>query len=263
MFRLLLKIIGGLFLLLVILIGGLALTLNANLPTSIFEIQANETGQDANDPSSVLIFGATRNTGLMVAQLLVERGDKVTAFVRPTSDLAELEELGVGFVVGDAMDIGTVRAAFAAGNYRAVLTTIGCLRCDPPPDYQANANVIAVAKEAGVRRVVLVTSIGAGDSKDAPPKLSQRVLAKTLPMKTRAEEDLQASGLDYTIVRPGGLRSGHRTGNGVLTEDNDAFGFIFREDLAEVLVAALDDDRSIGKTLSAVDSKREWPWSDE
>jgi uncharacterized protein YbjT (DUF2867 family) len=263
MMRWIFRIVGGLFLLLVLLIGGLALTLNANLPTSVVDIQASRMGQDVNDHSTVLIFGATRNTGLMVAQLLTARGDKVTAFVRPTSDLTELEKLDVDFVVGDAMDIDTVETAFSAGDYRAVLTTIGCLSCDPPPDYQANANIIAVAKTSGVKRIVLVTTIGAGDSENATPKLSQRVLAKTLPLKTKAEEDLRASGLDYTIVRPGGLRSGHRTGNGVLTEDINTFGFIFREDLAELLVAVLDDHRSIGKTLAAVDSKRQWPWANE
>jgi uncharacterized protein YbjT (DUF2867 family) len=263
MLRLLLKIVGGLFLLLVVAIGSLAFTLKSNLPTSYFEIQAKATEQSADDNSSILIFGATRNTGLMVAQLLVDRGDKVTAFVRPTSDIAALEELGVNFVIGDAMDIATVDAAFSAGPYRAVLTTIGCLSCEPPPDYQANANVIASAKRAGVRRLVLVTTIGAGDSLDAMPMLSQRVLAKTLPLKTKAEQDLRASGLDYTIIRPGGLRSGTRTGNGVLTEESDTFGFIFREDLAELLVAVLDDGRSIGKTLAAVDSKRQWPWANE
>ncbi len=263
MLRLILKIIGGLFLLLVLLIGGLALTLHAHPPPSLFAIQANATGQPASDDSSILIFGGTRNTGLMVARLLTERGDRVTAFVRPTSDRVALEELGVNFVVGDAMDIETVEAAFSTGKYRAVLTTIGCLSCDPPPDYQANANIIAVAKDSTVRRLVLVTTIGAGDSLDATPMLSRRVLAKTLPLKTKAEEDLRASGLDYTIIRPGGLRSGIRTGNGVLTEDRDTFGFIFREDLAELLVAVLDDGRSIGKTLAAVDSKRQWPWADE
>jgi uncharacterized protein YbjT (DUF2867 family) len=263
MLRLMLKIVGGFFLLVIVALGSLALTLNANLPASYLEIQAKSTGQSADDDSSILIFGATRNTGLMVAELLVDRGDKVTAFVRPTSDIAALEALGVNFVVGDAMDIATVDAAFAAGRYRAVLTTIGCLSCEPPPDYQANANVIAATKRAGVRRLVLVTTIGAGDSLDATPMLSQRVLARTLPLKTKAEEDIRASGLDYTIVRPGGMRSGIRTGNGVLTEDSDTFGFIFREDLAELLVAVLDDDRSIGKTLAAVDSKRQWPWANE
>ncbi len=174
--------------------------------------------------------------------------------------LAQLEKLGVNFVVGDAMDIATVRDAFAKGDYRAVLTTIGCLRCDPPPDYQANANIIEVARDAGVRRFVFVSSIGAGDSRDAPPWLSKRILAKTLPLKAQAEDDLRRSGLDYTVVRPGGLRSGRSTGNGVLTEEADVFGFIFREDLADVIVAVFDDDRAIGKTLSAVDANRKWPW---
>lgn len=263
MIRLLLKIIGGLLLIIVLLVGGLALTMKANPPESVFDVRVRATGQAEDDPSSILLFGATRNTGLMVARLLTARGDKVTAFVRPTSDRTELEKLGVDFAVGDAMDIETVRAAFAAGNYRAVLTTIGCLSCDPPPDFQGNANISAAAKGAGVRRVVLVTTIGAGDSRDAMPMLSKRVLARMLPLKTSAEEDLRASGLDYTIIRPGGLRSGRRTGNGVLTEDVNAFGFIFREDLAELLVAVLDDDRSIGKTLTAVDSKRQWLWSNQ
>jgi uncharacterized protein YbjT (DUF2867 family) len=263
MIRFIFKILGAIILFLVLAIAGLALTLKANPPRTVFEVQGKSAGQPPHDSSSILIFGATRNTGLMVAERLTARGDRVTAFVRPTSDRSALDELGVNFIVGDAMDIATVRGAFATGNYRAVVTTIGCLSCDPPPDYQANANITVVAGEAGVRRVVLITSIGTGNSHGAPPELSRRILAKTLPMKTRAEDELQRSGLDYTIIRPGGLRSGHRTGNGVLTTDTEAFGFIFREDLAELIVAVLDDDRTIGKTLSAVDSNRRWPWSNE
>jgi uncharacterized protein YbjT (DUF2867 family) len=263
MIKLVLKIIGGLFLVFIAVIGGLALTLNANPPITTFDVEAKTTGQAADELSSILIFGGTRNTGLKVAQRLTERGDKVTAFVRPTSDRSGLEMLGVDFVVGDAMDIETIREAFAAGSYRAVLTTIGCLSCKPPPDYQANANIVKVAKEAGVRRVVLISTIGAGDSFEAVPWLSKRVLAKSLPMKTRAENAFRQSGLDYTIIRPGGLRSGNRTGNGVLTEEVDVFGFIFRDDLADLIVAVLDDDRSINRTLAAVDANRQWPWSNK
>ena len=57
--------------------------------------------------SDVLMFGATRNTGLETAKLLVGRGDAVTAFVRQTSDVAALEELGVSLVLGDALDTAT------------------------------------------------------------------------------------------------------------------------------------------------------------
>jgi len=261
--RLFLKIIGVFFLLLVVALGGLAISMRANLPDTTFDARVRPAGQSGNEEPPILIFGATRNTGLNVAKILVGRGDRVTAFVRSTSNRAELEKLGVDIVVGDAMDMDTVRAAMASREYRAVLTTIGCLPCEPPVDYQGNANIIKAAGEAGIGRFVLVTSIGTGDSYEAAPALSRRVLAKTLPLKTQAEEELRASGLEYTIIRPGGLRSGHRTGNGVLSEDRDTFGFIFREDLAELIVAVLDDDRAIGKTFAAVDANRKWPWSNE
>ncbi|MBT78474.1 MAG: oxidoreductase [Chromatiales bacterium] len=195
--------------------------------------------------------------------MLEARGENVTVFVRPTSDTTELEKLGVELVVGDAMDIATVHAAFDGHDYEAVLTTIGCLNCDPPSDYQANANVIKAAKQAGVRRLVLVTSIGSGDSLAATPALSARFLAKIIPLKTLAEEYLRTSGLDYTIIRPGGLRSGRRTGNGTLSEGRDVFGYIFREDLAELIVSVFDDNATIGKTLAAVDAYRRFPWDNE
>jgi len=245
----------------VLLIGGIALTLEARLPTSTVAVKPMSQSPITGDSTSILIFGATRNTGLMVTRLLKARGDRVTAFVRPTSNIADLEKLGVDRVVGDAMDIETVRAAFINREYAAVLTTIGCLSCDPPPDYQANANVIQAAKEAGVARLVFVTTIGAGDSLNATPALSKFALARILPLKTHAEGELRASGLDYTIVRPGGLRSGRRTGNGVLSEDRNTFGFIFREDLSELIVSVLDDPITIGKTLAAVDANRRFPWA--
>ncbi len=260
--KMILKIFGALLLVLVLAIGGLALTLEANLPTDKFDVEPMSQQPLTSGSKSILIFGATRNTGLMVAQLLETRGDNVTAFVRPTSDTGELQNIDANLVIGDAMDLATVRAAFVGRDYEAVLTTIGCLSCEPPSDYQGNANIIQAAKEAGVRRVVLVTTIGAGDSSESMPGLSAFFLAKTLPLKTYAENDLRASGLDYTIVRPGGLRSGIHTGNSVLSEDRSVFGYIFREDLAELLVSVLDDRSTIGKTFAAVDANRRFPWDD-
>ena len=263
MFKKFLKAVGAIFLLLVVLVAGLLATMRAHIPDERFDLQPVAAGPAGNADDGYLIFGATRNTGLRVARILTDRGDAVTAFIRPTSDRSALEELGVDLVVGDAMEPDTVAAAFQNRKYRAVLTTIGCLRCDPPPDFLANKHVIDAAVEAGVERVLLVTTIGAGDSADAPPWLSQQVLAKTLPLKTQAEEHIRASGLDYTIIRPGGLRSAAGSGNGVLTEDVAAFGFIFRDDLADLLVACLDDPRTVGKTFAAIDANRVWPWSDE
>ena len=209
---------------------------------------------------SVLIFGATGPTGFNVAKILTERGDQVTAFVRPSSDTSELDALGIQTVEGDALAQDTVTAAMESERFDQVLTTIGCYSCDPPVDSTGNINVAEAAKAAGIQRVLLVTSIGAGDSADAPPFLSKWFLRNILPLKTEAEDHLKSSGLDYTIIRPGGLVSKGATGNGYLSEDPMTFGLIDREDLAELIVECMDDDATIGKVYSAADTELRYPW---
>ena len=242
-----------------VLVAAFVLSLRATQPESTFELTGESIG--APDASPILVFGATGGTGIEVVKILRARGDRVTAFVRPSSDRGPLEGLGVDFVVGDAMSLDDVRKAFGGGEFRAVITTIGCLPCDPHPDYIANKHVIDVAAATNVRRLILITSLGAGDSKDATPFPSRLFLRQILPLKEQAEVHLRASGLDYTIIRPGGLPpETEETGRGLLTEDRKAFGFIGRPDLARLIVGALDDDRTIGKTFAAMDPRRNSPW---
>ncbi len=223
----------------------------------VFEMTADAPPKGGHH---VLLFGGTRNTGLEVARLLAGRGDRVTAFVRPSSDRSGLEPLGVKFVVGDALDPDSVRRAFEAGEYTAAITTIGCFSCDPRPDYLGNAHIFDAAVESGVDRMLLVTSIGAGDSYKAAPWLARMFLREILPLKTQAEGHLTASGLDYTIIRPGALRSDAPTGNGYLSESRETEGIINRSDLAGLIVGALDDHATRGKILAAVDSEMPYPW---
>lgn len=255
-----LKFLLGVVVLLALLAGGFALIVRATLPATTFDLAPLAAGDPEAPP--VLLFGATRGTGLHVARQLRARGDKVTAFVRPGSDRSGLEPLGVQFVTGDALDMPAVRAAFAAGPYRAVVSTIGCFKCEQPPDYIANRNIAAGAREAGVQRMVLVTSIGVGDSRDAIPWVSKVFLGSVLPLKEQAEIMLIDSGLDYTIIRPGGLtRADAPTGHGVLTEDRRAFGFISRPDLAQLILRCLDDQDTIGHVFAALDPRRKFLWS--
>ena len=229
------------------------------IPTQypVFEMEADAAPEGGHH---VLIFGATRNTGLEVARVLVGRGDRVTAFVRPTSDRSQLEPLGVNFVEGDALDMDAVKAAFIDNEYTAVLTTIACFSCDPKPDYLGNRNIFDAAEEAGVSRMLLVTTIGAGDSYEAAPLPARQFLKDMLPLKTQAEDHLMASSLEYTIIRPGGLKSDPRTGRGYLSDSRDASGIINRADLADLIVEALDDDGTKGKVLAAVDADMVFPW---
>ena len=96
--------------------------------------------------ADVLIFGATRNTGLETAKILVERGDSVAAFVRETSDVTALKGLSVTLVTGDALDAPSVSAAFVGRSYVAVVSTlIGSVR-NTAVDSQGNINVFMAAE---------------------------------------------------------------------------------------------------------------------
>jgi uncharacterized protein YbjT (DUF2867 family) len=153
-----------------------------------------------------------------------------------------------------------VDAAFAQGPYRAVVSTLGCFRCDQPPDYIGNKNIFDAAVASGNRRVIMISTVGAGDSKDTIPWIVGWMLEDVIALKQRAEQSLINSGLDYTIVRPGGLKDGDPTGLGILTEDPETMGVIVRADLAGLLVQCIDDDQTVGKIYTAKDAEMTWPW---
>jgi len=259
--KMLLKIVGAIVGVIVALIAVLAatifFTLKPNIPEQSFELAKPQILGDKH----VIVFGATGSLGIEIVQDLVARGDKVTAFVRSSSDRSAIELPGVDFAVGDVMDYPSIVAAFRGGEFDAAIATIGAAR-EANVDYQGNANIFSAAREAGVSRVIMISTIGAGDSHDATPMISRIALSNVLPQKTRAEEDLRASGLEYTILRPGGLPPGIvGTGGGMLSEDVTTMGFIKRPDLARIVVGALDDDRTIGKTFAVIDPSIPRPWA--
>jgi uncharacterized protein YbjT (DUF2867 family) len=256
----LLKILGVLVGVVVLLVGSLVafvvLTLRPNLPGDTFDLQP----PPAQGGRHVIVFGATGKLGTEIVRDLREHGDRVTAFVRASSDRSELAPLGVEFAVGDVLDPAAVQAAMAAGGFDAAIATIAGASV-PNLDGQGNINVTAAAAAVGVQRVILVSTVGAGDSRDAAPLVSRLALAKILPQKTAAEDHLRASGLRYTVIRPGGLPPGVvPTGRGIVSENPATMGFIKRPDLARLVVAVLYDDRTIGKTLAAVDPGLARPW---
>jgi uncharacterized protein YbjT (DUF2867 family) len=255
--KVLLKILAGIVALLVVVVIWAVVSLRPNVPAETFElIPPKATGE-----MHVLVFGATGKLGVEITRLLTARGEKVTAFVRPTSDRTLIEPLGVDFLVGDALDAESVLAAAGKGEFDAVITTIGGFG-DVMPDYLGNKNVFDAAQAEGISRVIMISSIGAGNSYDSAPLISRLALAKVLPLKTQAEEYLQASGLDYTIIRPGGLPPGAGSGGGILSEDVSTMGFINRQDLAPLIVGVLYDSRTVGKILAAIDPARTAPWDD-
>jgi uncharacterized protein YbjT (DUF2867 family) len=205
----------------------------------------------------VLIFGATRETGLEVAKLLTARGDTVAAFARPTSDLTELKALPLQQIIyGDVLDPVAVGKAFAAGRFRAVVCTIGAHRGQVPrPDFEGVKVIVDTMKKLDIKvpRLLLVTVIGAGNSHDAVAPKVHEVLGEVIRLKTLAENYVIGSGLRYVILRPGGMNSDPPTGKAIRTEDHSVMGVITRADLARLIVECIDDESTDGKIFHTVD----------
>jgi nucleoside-diphosphate-sugar epimerase len=207
-------------------------------------------------PSYIFLAGASRGVGREIAQCLISQQFKVKALLRTDVTRHELEAMGIAVVLGDAMNVEDVEAAMLGDEpIDAVITTIGGLAQDNSrADYIGNKNLIDVAVKARVKKFILVTSIGSGNSVVA---LSPQILEALQPVlidKEKAEQHLIASGLNYTIIRPGGLQSELATGNGVLTEDPRIAGMINRADVAQLVCRCLNSDAANNKVLSAVDA---------
>ncbi len=213
----------------------------------------------------IFLVGASRGVGRDVAALLRAKQIAVTALLRSRAAQAELERLGATVVMGDALNSDAVTAAMtSAAPIDAVVSTIGGVSADGVrADDIGNRHLIdayvaitTTAAEAGIdsrERFILVSSIGAGNSAVAIPPHVRSRLATALDAKARAEAHLIQSGLTYTVVRPGGLKSEPATGHGVLTEDHRISGTIHRGDVAQLIWECLTSDRAENRVLAAVD----------
>lgn len=204
----------------------------------------------------VFVAGGSRGVGRCVIDRLLANGSAVVALVRGEADCAALNALaGVTAVRGDAAVIKDVERAMDGCD--AAITTLGGSTADTGAriDYEGNNHVIESAGILGVTRVVLVTSIGCGSSKEAAPPTVFEALREVLQAKEKAENILikYYTNMNWTIVRPGGLKSEAATGKAILTADSTAIGSIHREDVAALVVQAMESPSAERKILSAVD----------
>mmetsp|Transcript_9814 Transcript_9814/g.13872 ORF Transcript_9814/g.13872 Transcript_9814/m.13872 type:complete len:277 (+) Transcript_9814:179-1009(+) len=218
------------------------------------EMAAGNTNYD-----KVFVAGGSRGVGKHIVEKLVANGHQVVALVRSDEAMEELAGIeGVTPVKGDAFDYKSVENNMDGCD--AAITTLGGAAATGDGDakrvdYEGNNNVIEAAGILGVTRVVLVTSIGCGNSKDAIPESAYEVLKDALAAKQRAENVLikYYTNTNWTIIRPGGLKSEPATGKAIVTEDTSAIGTIHREDVADLVVKTLTSAAAEKKVLSAID----------
>mmetsp|Transcript_41200 Transcript_41200/g.92523 ORF Transcript_41200/g.92523 Transcript_41200/m.92523 type:complete len:333 (+) Transcript_41200:82-1080(+) len=121
--------------------------------------------------------------------------------------------------------------------------------------------LVDAAKQAGVKKVVLVSSIltnGRGWGQENSPGFQiTNAFGNVLDEKLEAEKYLRASGLDWTIVRPGGLKSGAQTGPLIVSgEDTLNNGEISRDLVADVSIAALFDSKASNRVVEIIEDEK-------
>ena len=190
----------------------------------------------------VLVAGGHGQIALRLLTLLAERGHRGRGLIRNPGHAADLEAAGAEPVLCDLerddphQHMGTAQAiVFAAGagpgsgpeRKRTV-------------DLGAAVKLIDAARDLGVSRYVMVSAMGTRDVEHAP-----EAMRPYLQAKRDADDALVASGLDWTIVRPGRLTDAPGTGTVDAARALGRRGEITRDDTALVLLEALERDNTI------------------
>jgi uncharacterized protein YbjT (DUF2867 family) len=198
----------------------------------------------------VVIAGGHGKIALHLEKLLADSGHRVSALIRKRDQDSDVREAGAEPVLCD-IEQETDLSHYVSGA-DAVVFAAGAGPGSGPErkktvDRDGALKLVDAARRTGVRRYVIVSSIGADD-----PAGGGEQMRPYLEAKAEADRGVAESGLDWTIVRPGALTDDPGTGRVTVTTDMSARGDVPREDVARVLAAVLGDPGSIGKAFVVI-----------
>ncbi len=204
-------------------------------------------------PKKVLVAGATGQTGRLIVSDLLASGFEVRALVRDEAKARQLLGDKVELVKGDIKDPATLATAFAGTD--AVISAVGARGAKGPDrpeaiDYQGVKNLVDAAVANRSQQFVLVSS----RSVTQPDNPLNRMFGNVLIWKLKGEDALRASGVPYTIVRPGGLGNAAGGNQDIVFEQGDAVSAqttITRADVARICVEALKYLEARNRTFEA------------
>ena len=160
------------------------------------------------------VFGATGGTGKEIVSQALAAGNEVTVLVRDSARMT-LNHEKLYLVIGDVLNPDKVEETLAGSE--AVCCTLGNTANNP--DFvvsDGTRNIIKGMTKQGINRLVVVTALGVGDSREQVTlsfkMIMKTVLRKAYEDKERQEQLVRDTGLDWVIVRPGGLSNGPATG---------------------------------------------------
>ena len=204
----------------------------------------------------VLVAGATGRAGRLVVQELLKRGYKVRALMVPPFDSPETSGLtGVEFAEGDLASVAVLEKAMDGAQY--AISALGSKKPfsgseNNKIDNMGNQNLARAAKAKGLKHIVVISSIGVGNSKNAVSCMYKWPMMSVLKAKGRSEAFIQSCGVDYTIIRPGGYNDGELPDEVVFGEGGKITGRVKREQIARVCVDALENPAMKNRTFEVV-----------
>jgi uncharacterized protein YbjT (DUF2867 family) len=196
----------------------------------------------------IVIAGGHGKIALLTEKLLADAGHTVRALIRNPAHDADVEATGAQSLVADLEQLEPEQLSTLLHRADAVVFAAGAGPGSGPErkwtvDYGGAAKLIEACTRSGADRYVMVSARGA--DADAP---DDGGFGTYLKAKGKADADLQASGLQYTILRPVGLTDEPATG-AISTEPDSGVETIPRADVAAAIVAVLDEPRTAGLTV--------------
>ncbi|MGO2683517.1 SDR family oxidoreductase [Microbacterium sp.] len=198
--------------------------------------------------SRVIVFGGHGRIALLLAPILVARGDEVTAVIRNPDHVADVEQTGATAQIADVEQLDTAAIAELIRGHDAVVWSAGAGGGDPARTYavdrDAATRTMDAAAAADVKRYVLVSWLGSTADHGVPESDSFFPYADA---KWAADEYLRGTDLEGTILGPGTLTFDEPTGR-IDLEAPDR-GRVARADVAAVIAGALIEPATIGRTV--------------
>lgn len=164
----------------------------------------------------IVIFGANGKTGTLLTEQALVKGHHVTAYVRRPGSMVQ-QHSNLKVITGNLDDAVRLREAIAGSD--AVLSTLGGNSLTKhSPEIIAGINlIISTIEKEGVKRMIYLSSMGAGNSRKMMGLLVRFFIAGIMlrvPLAdhTANEQSIEKSNLRWTVVRPAGLTNGPKTG---------------------------------------------------
>lgn len=200
---------------------------------------------------TILIAGATGRVGKKVVDMLLAQGVKVKGTARDAAK-AKADQPSVDWIQTEFKNLDTVKG-LAKGVDKIVLTTGANTFRDPTNspefvEFRAPAAIVDEAKAAGVKHIVLVSSVSVTTSDPT----AEKGIGAVMRWKNELEKHIRKSGVSYTVVRPVGLWDKPRGEHPIalIPGDVQVPGMVTRGDVALVVVDALANPDAKGKSFT-------------